>query len=455
MKRKEFEGRSNIRRLKIGKSIVGSLAILTGLLVSVAAELTPVNGEVRVAGGLPGDQSNPAVAGSPEGGFMVWEDNSVTPLGMRIKGIQIDSQFQPIGNPFVLSSAYKSKATGDQSRPRIATFPDGSAVVVWQQAGLGKKAASQVFARFFSALGKPMKSDIRVGNSPKSNERDPSVAVLSNGGVVVVWSAFDLDGSMDGVFAQLFSPAGKKIGKPFRVNEHTVLNQRQPDVAALPDDGFVVAWTSELQSSASSIDVYARHFYSTGLPAAGEFRVSQTTSNACANPAVVSFADGGFAVFWSQRDDILSLASSSGVKARTRSANGWDVYGRHLPPALVYSSSHTAPNAFRVNSNSYGDQFAPRAATAGSNCMVVWTSLGQDGSYEGIYGQLLSSSGAFQGGELKLNSTTLGPQIHPAVASNGDAGYISVWSSLTGSSGFPISVNFDIFAQVYLQSSGL
>ena len=44
------------------------------------------------------------------------------------------------------------------------------------------------------------------------SQSDASLAVLSDGTVCVVWAEQNRDGSMDGIFGQLFTPAGVRTG---------------------------------------------------------------------------------------------------------------------------------------------------------------------------------------------------------------------------------------------------
>jgi hypothetical protein len=77
--------------------------------------------------------------------------------------------------------------------------------------------------------------------------------------------------------------------------------------------------------------------------------------------------------------------------------------------------------------------------------LVVWTSLGQDGSREGVYGQFVHAGGALVGGEFRVNTTTAGQQMHPVVASDGVSQFLAVWTSYVGS---PYSL--DLYAQRYV-----
>jgi hypothetical protein len=76
--------------------------------------------------------------------------------------------------------------------------------------------------------------------------------------------------------------------------------------------------------------------------------------------------------------------------------------------------------------------------------LIVWTSLGQDGSREGVYGQFVHEDGSLVGGEFRVNTTTVSSQMQPAVASDGAQQFLVIWTSFTGN---PYS--FDLFAQRY------
>jgi hypothetical protein len=140
---------------------------------------------------------------------------------------------------------------------------------------------------------------------------------------------------------------------------------------------------------------------------------------------------GGFAVAWSGRPNHLLTSAEK--------AEGWDVYARLF-------GNEGAPKAaeFRVNSFTYGDQFRPRISSQDGVNLVLWTSLGQDGSWEGVVGRLLTLNNEFMSTEFRINTTTVGKQIFPAVASNGDHSFLAVWSSFGG------GVNsYDLYAQRY------
>ncbi len=443
------------------------LGLASPAVVFGQTDFTPFAGEYSIVGSLPGDQVHPGAAIDANGGYLVWQDNSVNTNGLRIQAARLNSNFTTLSN-IVVSAVAKVKTTGNQEKPQVALLQNGGAVIVWQG---GKPGLQQIYARFLGANGAFLaKTDLRVSTHTKNSQSYPQVATLTDGSVVIVWSSDGQDGSMLGVFARQFSAAGKPLGLEFQVNQTSLYNQRTPALAALANGNFVVAWISELQrsgGSVGSVDVYARIFNGLGAAVTGEFPVNTSIINICANPSLAASPQGGFAVAWSQNDNavvptapIPSAYNSSGITipstaiaSTSPSTNGWDVFAAFYDAT---GSNTTAP--FRMNQYTYGDQFGPKISALGSNYMAVWTSLSQpdpntgvvDHS-EGVFGQFITAGGVLaSANDLHVNTTTLGRQVQPVVVSDGASRFLVVWSSLVTAPIF----NFDLFAQQYSQSGG-
>lgn len=420
----------------------GRLAIAGGLLaVPLLATgqnaFSPGGNDFKIAGALAGDQTAPHAAVGPTGGYLVWQDNAVTTNGLRIRAERLGSSLAQSQAPFAVSANAGSATAGDQENPQVALLKDGGAVFVWQG---GKFGFQKIYARFRDAAGSFTTGDILVNTYTNSFQINPAVATLADGSVMVVWSSDGADGEMQGIFGQRFSAAGAKLGGEFQVNQWVYKNQRTPAVAALANTNFVVAWISELQRSAASVDVYARVFNGSGEAVGGEFLVNTTITNLCANPTVAGSPDGGFAVAWSHKNDLARGVADAvnGVPVTPRSPNGWDVFGR------LFNANGTATGpAIRLNTQRYGDQFAPKISAFGKNYLAVWVSLGQDTSREGIFGQFLKSNGDLEGVEFRINTTTISRQIHPVVATDGLNRFLVAWSS------FGAGTSFDLFARSY------
>lgn len=399
-----------------------SFALMASLVGGVSAQsvFTPVAGEYSPVGALPGDQVFPHAAVRPSGGFVVWQDNATDGDGWGLSAQALNGSLSGTFGTFRVNES----AAGHQENPRVAMLPDGGAVFVWQG---GAKGFQKIYARFLGAGGVFTTGDIRVNTFTGEQQVNPAHAVLADGTVVVVWGSFRQDGSLQGVYAQRLSASGQKIGEEFRVNQATTYNQRTPSVTALAAGGFVVTFVSEslrgvdaLGLERFDVDIVARLYDAAGAPVGDEFKVNGS-ANICANPAVSGSALGGFTVAWSQID--------AAVKT-----NGWDVWARSFDAA----GAPISPGA-RLNTTTFGDQFMPRIESAGSDHLVVWTSLGQDGSREGVYARPLSARGEPGAAEFRVNTVTRSAQLHPALASDGAGRFLVTWANYNAGSQYDVA----------------
>jgi hypothetical protein len=416
---------------------------IPGTLIAQSGYLAAA-GPVAIAGYRPGDQVRPQLSLSPSGGYLVWQDNATDPAGLGVSALALDAGFNGVGAAFRVNQ----RGAGDQERPRVSLINNGGSAFLWQTRI--HPGFYNVYARFLSSSNTWLTGDMQVNAGARNFLRppEPALATLTTGNVAIVWASFNQLGatSMQDIFAQIFTSSGRKIGSEFLVNEFTPFNQRSPAIAPLATGGFVVAWVSEQQRIApdaastnasitptgqvanrASVDVYARIYDASAAPVGDEFLVN-TGSDICANPSVVGLPDGGFLIAWGQKD----------LQVRT---NSWDVFARS------FSGSGAGGDVRRVNTWVFGDQMIPQLSAAGTNCLAVWTSLGQDGCAEGVYAQFLQLDGSPVGGEFRLNTTTVGSYKQPALASDSLGRFLAVWTTFT-----PSSHSFDLFARSYAQA---
>lgn len=392
-----------------------------------------------IAGVLPGEQVHPQLSLSASGGYLVWEDNITDGSGLGVSALRLDGTLSGALAPFRVNA----NGALDQERPSVTLLNGGGAAFVWQG---GLQGYQHIFARFMGPNNTWLTDDVLVNTATNKGQINPAVATLTGGNVVVVYaSTAQVDtNSMQDVYAQILSPSGQRVGAEFLVNQFTAFNQRSPSVVALKDGGFVVTWVSEQQRSGTvdalspdylysptnrpSVDIFARQFTATGSAVGGEFVVN-SSYEICSGPSVAVGSDGGFMITWAQR-------------TFNAPALGWDIYAR------PFSSTAVAGNTVLVNTYQLGDQYTPQISALGTDYFVVWTSLGQDGSREGVFGQFLRSTGERVGSELRVNTITVGQQIHPCVASDGNGRFLTVWSSFVGGVG-----SFDLIAQRWVNDT--
>src|ERR1051326_1273320 len=268
--------------------LTASRRLLTQGLLSVlpsiawAQTFSPQGGEYSL-GGLPGDQVFPNVSVTTNGGYVVWEDNTIDGNGHGIGALRLDNNFSPLFGAFRVNQ----RTAGDQEKPQVAASSHGGAAMVWQ--GGGQRFAN-VYARFLNSSGTfTTTNDIRVNTRTNTDQVTPAVTFMANGNVFVVWSSWDYsitNNSMTDIRAQILKTNGAPVGTNFYVNGSNpgapteLYNQRSPAVTTLANGNILVTWVSESQGlselqllqGANWIHIYARLYSPTGVPLGPEFR---------------------------------------------------------------------------------------------------------------------------------------------------------------------------------------
>jgi hypothetical protein len=400
--------------------------------VCAQSPVTPQGAEFLIVSAT-GDQVWPTVSLGSSGGCIAWQDNSMNKQGGGLGAALLNTSFGA-GRTVRVNNT----SLGVHFRPKVQLLANNNLVVVWESAIAG---TPDIYARFARNSAKNATTygtdfytgDVRVNTYTAGQQKDPAVAALPDGSAIITWASWGEDGSGFGVYARhLTSTGAGETPKEFRVNQFTSFNQRDPAVAALANGNYVIAWVSEEERKMTNTDadVYARIYNNAGVAQTDEIPVNTGTpgESPCGSPAVAPLGDGGFTVVWNQRDMVITT-------------NGWDIWGQ----AFDAGGAPEATN-FLINSYRYGDQFQPRIAAGPAGSLVVWTSLNQDGSREGVFGRFLAGGRQVSGpADFQVNTTWLSQQMHPSVAWDGVGHFLVVWTSFTG-----LQKGFDLFGQLYV-----
>lgn len=189
------------------------------------------------------EQRDPAIVALPGGRFVVtWGG----PPGIR--GQIFSAAGNPLGGEFQVG-------TGGESA--VSALTDGSFIVVWSR---GPDASNrEVFGQRFSTLGARIGAEFQVNTTTLHNQFEPSVAGLSGGGFVVTWTSQGQDGSGYGIYGRIYNASGQRVGGEFRVNSHTFSTQWDASIAALPNNQFVVVWSSYGQDG-DKLGIYGQRY---------------------------------------------------------------------------------------------------------------------------------------------------------------------------------------------------
>ena len=286
----------------------------------------------------------------------------------------------------------------------MATF-GGGFVVAWESSGQ-ESPVTGVFARRFSTSGAGLGVELQVNVFTTGQQRSTVVAADGSGNFVVAWQSENQDGSSYGVFARRFNAGGVALGGEFQVNAYTIGHQSRPAIAMDGGGDFIVVWQSDLQGD-TGFDVFARRFDAAGV-GGGEFQVNESTAYSQSYPAVGMDVDGDFVVSWSSFD-LESLGSSLGASTL------------RAPASAVLSRSAPTP--------SRSQNFSTVDMESDGGFVVAWNSANQDGSGNGVFARRFDAAGASVAGEFRVNTYVTDAQQLPAVAMNSGS-FVVVWESV-------------------------
>ena len=294
---------------------------------------------------------------------------------------------------------------------------------------------------------------------------DPYITSLPNGGYVIAWTSVGQDGSGNGVFAQIYDSNDAKVGAEFQVNTHTNNGQLDPAISAFSDNKFIVVWTSNGQDGSMS-GVYGQIFNSDGTKSGSEFLIPTNLGNAQYNQNVKVLSDGNALVTWESyhlhsssgggHEIFGQLISSSGSKIgsefqiNTVTAGGQNesqiselsngnvivayesgapVGERNIRGQIIDASGTKVGSELTFSTSSTDQVEVAVAGLTGGGFVTTWQAANQDGDGQGVYYRVFDNNGTALTGELLANTTISGDQTFPKVATLADGGFLLAWSS--------------------------
>ncbi|SFI09369.1 cadherin repeat domain-containing protein [Planctomicrobium piriforme] len=210
------------------------------------------------------------------------------------------------------------------------------------------------------------------------------------------------------IAGQRFNAAGQPQGAEFRVNTYTTNVQEAPAVAMDSAGNFVVTWESNAQDGDGE-GIYAQRFDAVGNRLGGEFQVNTYTVDTQETPAIAMTAAGEFVITWTS---FAFDGSSDAVAAQRYAANGSAVGTEFLV------------NAYTTSSQSDPDV----AIDAAGNMVFAWSSNGQDGSFGGIFASRFDWNAVRLGAEFAVNTITGEIQSQPSVAMDAVGNFVIAWT---------------------------
>ncbi|MEZ5428821.1 MAG: hypothetical protein R2747_21430 [Pyrinomonadaceae bacterium] len=383
----------------------GNVTLQGASLTGGGGGTPPPTSEFQISSSAPYGQYATHVAQNANGDCVVtWQSNLQDGNGWGIFARRYNSSGFPQGNEFQVNTY----TLNDQFLPHVGIDAAGNFVIIWESENQDGSGYG-VYGQRYNSAGVPLGGEFQINTYTQGNQHDPDMAMAPNGDFVVVWSSYLQDGSLDGIIGQRFNSAGAPQGTEFQINTYTNGLQAQPEVAMDANGNFVVGWESTGQDS-SGLGVYGQRFNSAGVPQGNEFQINTFTTNDQFAQEPIMSPTGEFIFVWCST-------------AQDGSANG--IFGQRYDAAGVPQGGE-----FQVNSFTAGNQTYPAVAIDNSNnFVVVWESQNQDGSGTGVYGQRFNAAGVKLGGEFQINTFTFNNQKNPYISKDGAGNFFVIWTS--------------------------
>jgi len=229
---------------------------------------------------------------------------SVEEVGVGTVAQIIEPDGDLVGGKFTLAAA----PSGNTAALGQIADDLGGFFQVWREDAVD---GVRIWVQRLAADGAPIGPEIDVADGIKGDV-NASVAMSSDGGLIVSWSEFTVGPSINNVHARVFAPDGTPVGTEFVSENFFALNlwgPPSPRAYALTD-GFVVAWERDVEPFGMRSDgslagenraITAVVYDRDGNVLSDEILVytvmGQTEiGSGRLPPRVVALADGGFAV---------------------------------------------------------------------------------------------------------------------------------------------------------------
>lgn len=362
------------------------------------------------------NQNYPKVATTPDGkAIVVWESEGLDGDGHTVAAQRYHADGSKWGNEFVVNTETKST----QSQPTVAVGDDGSHIIFWRSkdqdgSGFG------VYAQRYSSAGNKIGSEFRINEETNSNQDLAYAAYHSNGNLMVIWESSDQDGKAGEIYARVYDAAFNDISNgEFRVN--TFINgwQNTARIVAVPN-GFIVVWES-LNFDSERLTIVFKRFSSAGVPLM-TMEQQVNTREICdqKNPDIATLADGTFAIVWEHLEDPDKCSSVQTLVT--------DITAR------LYNSNGTAlTDEIILSQNSSGNQNLGITAGNQGGFVAIWQGdASANDSSDDIYARRFLGNGTTVGDTFTVNSKTDSYQVFPAIATAANGTLFTVWGSWSG-----------------------
>jgi len=278
----------------------------------------PQGSEFRVHVTTTGTQINADIAVDASGNFIiVWQDERGGITNDDIYARRFNSDGTPID---VTEFIVNTHTTGTQENPKVAMDADGDFIVVWN--GVGSIDGAGVFAALFDENANiQLGGQIQVNTTTTFTQKEPDVAMDTNGNFTVVWDGNGIGGDLTGIFRRRYNSSGTALDvNEVALNVTTTDIQESPSIGMNDNGDVIIAWESEAQDGDDD-GIFARRYNNAGVVLDGaEFQVNTYTTSYQLHASAAIDEDGDFVIIWRAGDD--QDGSGDGIFGQAYLANG-------------------------------------------------------------------------------------------------------------------------------------
>ena len=360
-----------------------------------------------------GEQYNAKVDMDDEGNFViVWIDQQ----RRHNYGRLYKSSGNPITQEFQIGASNKTQYEGE-----IAMDENGKFVTAWQEINTSVPGSNfSIFGRQYLADGSPVgppfniSTDAICGSTSGNcvpptgiNENgqygtNPSLDTDGNGNFIVVWNVGP------DIYGQRYNSSAVKSGQVFEIDSSSIKsNSPSASVSMNASGAYIVVWTGD---DTNENGIWVQRYSSIGTEEGSPIQVNSYSTMDQGHADISLADDGSFIVTWESYEQ-EGAGLNYGIYAQRFSATGSSIGSEiHVNTYTIDAQRH--PSISVLNDGTF---------------FIAWSSYGQDGYEEGIYGQFFDSNGNPIDSEFRLNNLVDPEQELPSTATNGESVVISTW----------------------------
>lgn len=196
--------------------------------------------------------SNPKVAIHTDGSFVVvWQyESGNTTDGSDIYGQMYDAALSTVGAEFLINST----TDGNQTEPDVAYSNDGSFIVTWSSYGQDGDQ-NGIYRQKYDAVGNKSGSETRVNTTTANSQSHPHISSTLDGYFNISWTSYSQDGNFTGIYTQSLDSLGNVVTEETKLNSRTNDFQQFSSSAQSYHDGDAIfVWQDGLRNSTSTHD---------------------------------------------------------------------------------------------------------------------------------------------------------------------------------------------------------